>query len=124
MTDAQLAVVVGASVSAGTGFVAFLRWAFNVWMADRKEERVERKAERESQTNATVEMAKAFATFTAKIDAFSKQLDEVEGTVEEVRDEVTGRHTVPPPPSHQPPQRASTAPFGGYGPRRPRQDSP
>ncbi len=124
MTDAQLAVVVGAAVSAGTGFVAFLRWAFNTWMADRKEERIERKAEREAQTLATVEMAKSFATFTAKIDSFARQLDKVEGAVEEVADEVTGRHTVPPPPTSKPPQRAITAPFGGYhGPRRPRQDS-
>lgn len=124
MTDAQAAALAGAVVTCGTGFVAFLRWAFNTWMADRKEERAERKAEREAQTHATVEMAKSFAVFTTKLDAFSEQLDKMEGAVEEVADEITGRHTVPPPPGSKLPQRAQTAPLGGYGPRRPRQDTP
>lgn len=122
MTDAQLTALVTAASLGGGALIAFLRWAFNTWMADRKDERAERKAEREAQTNATVEMAKAFAVFTTKIDAFAKQLDNVERGVEEVAEEITGNHHLP---IHKPSQRAQTAPLGGgYGPKRPRQDTP
>lgn len=116
MTDAQLTAVVAALATGGGAFIAFLKWAFGVWMADRKEERAERKAEREAQTAATLEVAKALTAMAVRFDAFERKLDKVEQGVDEVADEVTGNHRVP--------KRADTQPGSGYRPpRRPRQDS-
>jgi hypothetical protein len=119
VSDAQLTAVIAAlSVGAGA-FVTFLKWAFSQWMADRKEDRAERKVEREADRAATIEMTRAITTMCLKFDAFEKKLDRVEDSVEHVADEVTGNHRIP-----KSPQRAQTAPLGGYGPRRPRQDTP
>lgn len=119
MTDTQLAAVMTGLAAGGGGFVALLKWGFGQWMADRKEERAERKAEREADRAATIELTRVVTLMTAKFDAFEKSLDDMGRTVEHVADEVTGNHRLP-----KPPQRAQTAPLGGYGPRRPRQDTP
>lgn len=130
MTDVQQQMALITLICGVLG--GLVKWIVGQWRDERKcdrdernEDRLERKADRDAQTAATVQVALAMNTMALKFDGFEKQLTQVEGAVEEVRDEVTGRHTVPPPPSHKPPQRAQTAPLGGYrGPRRPRQESP
>ncbi len=45
MTNEQLIAACVSFFLGGGGLVAFLKWAFNAWLADRKEERAERKGE-------------------------------------------------------------------------------
>lgn len=125
MSDAQLAAVMTGLAGGLGGFITLLKWAFSTWMADRKEERGERKLDRDAQVAATVEMAKAFATFTARLDSFEKALSHVEDAVEEVVDEVTGNHRQPVtrPGTHGRMQTEPGATSGYRHPRRPRQDS-
>lgn len=108
-------------------FGGLVKWCVGQWREERKNDRDERatdradrKADRDAQTAATIKVAEAMTTMALKFDAFEKKLTHVEDAVEEVADEVTGNHRV----SHKPSQRAQTAPLGGYGPRRPRQDTP
>lgn len=130
MTDGEQTVV--AVLSGGGGLAAvgrFVRWMFLTWMEDRKTERGERKAERDASIKATIDVAVAMNTMAHKFDGFSKELSgvvvsvrAVETAVEEVADEVTGRHEIP----VENKQRAQTQPMGiaGYrGPKRPRQDT-
>ncbi len=121
MTDTQLTALMAGGAAALASAIAFLKWGFGIWLSDRKEEREERKKEREANTSATIEVARAMTTMSLKFDAFEKQLANVDRAIVEVVDEITDRHTIPPRPS----SRMQTEPGqqGYRAPRRPRQDS-
>lgn len=118
LTNEQLLTIIAATTAFLSGLSGLVWKLFNRWLDDRKEDRGERRSERDASTQATVAVAKAMTEMSLRFEAFEKQLRHVEGVVDEVADEVTGRHEIP---VHKP-TRAATDP-GYRAPKRPRQDT-